>query len=149
MAYRYACDRAGRVAAIVSQAGAMWSDLSRCKPTAPVAVLQIHGTADEMVPYAGGRTVNGTGPAVLSVHEAVSAWVRFDQCKPAPEALTQTLDLVRDEMPPGPAETSVERWSGCRGVELWTMHGAQHSPDLQYPAWPTALLDWLLGHPKP
>ena len=32
MSHRYACDRASRVAAIVSQAGAMWADATRCKP---------------------------------------------------------------------------------------------------------------------
>jgi polyhydroxybutyrate depolymerase len=149
MAYRFACDRAARVAAIVSQAGAMWTDVTRCKPSSPVAVLHIHGTADEMIPYGGGRTVGGNGPPVISAHQAVADWVKFDGCAPAPDVSAPAMDLISDESPPGPAETTVEKWTGCRGVELWTMHGAPHSPALNYPAWPTILLDWLMAHPKP
>jgi polyhydroxybutyrate depolymerase len=149
MAYRFACDRASRVAAIMSQAGAMWTDITRCRPTNPVAVLHIHGTADEMIPYDGGRTVGGHGPPVVSAHQAVSDWVKFDGCAPLPDTSTPSMDLVGDEQPQGPAETTVEKWAGCRGVELWTMHGARHSPSLNYPAWPTAIFDWLMTHPKP
>jgi polyhydroxybutyrate depolymerase len=46
MAYRMACDHADQIAAIVSLAGAMPTDASVCKPVAPVATLEIHGTAD-------------------------------------------------------------------------------------------------------
>jgi polyhydroxybutyrate depolymerase len=149
MAYRYACDRAARVAAIVSHAGAMWTDLNQCRPTDPVAVLHIHGTADEMVPYAGGRTVGGTGPLVVSAHQSVLDWVAFDKCASSPEILSLAKDLVRGQSPEDAPKTTVEKWTDCRGVELWTIHGAIHSPSLNYPAWPMALLDWLLAHPKP
>jgi polyhydroxybutyrate depolymerase len=149
MAYRYACDRADRVAAIVSHAGAMWTDLNQCRPAHPVAVLHIHGTADEMVPYAGGRTVGGTGPLVVSAHQSVSDWVAFDKCASSPEVFSLSKDLVRGESLRDAPKTTVEKWIGCRGVELWTIHGATHSPSLNYPAWPMALLDWLLAHPKP
>jgi polyhydroxybutyrate depolymerase len=149
MAYRFACDRADRVAAIMSQAGAMWTDTTRCKPSSPVAVLQVHGTADEMIPYAGGRTVQGHGPPVVSAHQAVEDWVKFDGCASLPDASSPAMDLVSDEQPQGPAETTVEKWSGCRGVELWTMHGARHSPSLNHPIWPTAIVSWLMAHPKP
>jgi polyhydroxybutyrate depolymerase len=72
MAYRYACDRAKRVAAIVVQAGVMRTDTSLCKPSEPVAVLRVHGTLDRTLPYDGG-VVLGTGPDVLSAHQSVGA----------------------------------------------------------------------------
>ena len=53
MAYRMACDRADRIAGIASLAGANWKDTSRCRPSVPVPVVQIHGTKDDNVPYAG------------------------------------------------------------------------------------------------
>ena len=59
MAYRLACDAADRFAAIVSLAGPFFSDASKCKPSAPVAVQHIHGTADTTVPYAGGEDRRG------------------------------------------------------------------------------------------
>ena len=53
MSHRMACDAADRVAGIVALAGDNWQDPSKCNPTAPVAVLQVHGTADTEVPYDG------------------------------------------------------------------------------------------------
>jgi polyhydroxybutyrate depolymerase len=148
MAYRYACDRAARVAAIVSQAGAMWSDISRCKPSEPVAVLHVHGTADELVPYDGGRVL-GTGPVVISAHQSVADWVALDGCATKAESGDTPLDLISDEDPTIGVETTTENWSGCRGVELWTMHGGVHSPHLQRPAWARAITAWLRAHPMP
>jgi polyhydroxybutyrate depolymerase len=72
MAYRYACERAERVAAIVVRSGVMRTDTSRCKPSEPVAVLHVHGTADRLLPYEGGLVL-GTGPKVLSAHQSVEA----------------------------------------------------------------------------
>jgi polyhydroxybutyrate depolymerase len=143
LAYRYACDRAGRVAAIVSQAGAMWSDATRCKPSQPVAVLQIHGTRDDMVPYEGQGTGDRHALSVPSAHQSVADWVAFDGCRPTPEASTPPLDVLYD------AETTTERWSGCRGVELWTMRGAPHVPHLSQPFAARTIYGWLAAHPKP
>jgi polyhydroxybutyrate depolymerase len=148
MSYRYACDRAQRVAAIVSQAGAMWTDLSRCRPSEPVAVLQVHGTLDEWLPYEGGP-VHVTGPVVISAHQSVLDWVALDGCERHAIAGGAPLDLISDESPPLGAETTKEIWSGCRGVELWTLHGGIHSPQLQRPTWARAIVSWMLAHPKP
>ena len=54
MAYRMACDDADLVAAIVSLAGATFANPADCAPSAPVSVVEIHGTADETIHYAGG-----------------------------------------------------------------------------------------------
>jgi len=37
----------------VSIAGSLPNAVGDCVPSAPVTVLQIHGTADDTVPYAG------------------------------------------------------------------------------------------------
>jgi polyhydroxybutyrate depolymerase len=149
MAYRYACDRAARVAAIVSQAGAMWMDASHCKPSEPVAVLQIHGTEDELVPY-DPRASGGPG-ATPSAHQSVADWVAFDGCRPGADTSSPALDLVLNEGSSGfpDAETTIEKWSGCRGVELWTMRGAKHVPHLSEPFWARTVYAWLVAHPKP
>jgi polyhydroxybutyrate depolymerase len=154
MAYRYACDRAGRVAAIVSHAGAMWLDAGRCKPSEPVAVLEIHGTADQRVPYDGkaqGAQGATDGLAVPSAHQSVADWAIFDACGSAADASGAPLDLVAGDEGPGipEAETTVERWTGCRGVELWSMHGAPHRPRLNQPLWARTVYGWLAAHPKP
>jgi polyhydroxybutyrate depolymerase len=151
MSYRYACDRANRVAAIVSQAGAMWADTSRCKPSDPVAVLQIHGTDDELVPYEG-KTTGAPGESHLpSARQSASAWATFDKCSATTDTSAPPRDLiagsVQDDAPD--VETTTERWTGCRGVELWTMRGAGHVPLPRQPLWGQTIYDWLAAHPKP
>ncbi|MBC2835491.1 alpha/beta hydrolase family esterase [Paragemmobacter straminiformis] len=53
MAETYAALRPGRLRAVAGVSGTM--DTGRFRVTAPVPLLVIHGTADAMVPYAGGR----------------------------------------------------------------------------------------------
>ena len=151
MSHRYACDRASRVAAIVSQAGAIWADAARCKPSEAVAVLQIHGTDDPLVPY-DGKAYGAHGERRLpSAHQSASAWAAFDHCGTTPDTSAPPRDLVeggfRDDVPD--AETTTERWTGCRGVELWTMRGAGHVPRPRQPMWGRTIYDWLASHPKP
>jgi len=54
MCHRMACEHSGRLASVVSIAGAMWNDESICQPTDPVHVLQIHGTLDPVILWTGG-----------------------------------------------------------------------------------------------
>jgi polyhydroxybutyrate depolymerase len=151
MSYRYACDRAARVAAIVSQAGAMWADTSRCKPSEPVAVLEIHGTDDHLVPYNGMLGGPRGASGLPSAHQSVSDWVVFDHCDPTADTSAPPRNLIggglRDDIPD--VETITERWIGCRGVELWTMRGAVHVPEPHQPIWIQSIYDWLAAHPKP
>ena len=53
MAETYAAQRPHRVAAVAGVAGTL--DTDRFRPQGPVPLLHIHGTADDMVPYAGGQ----------------------------------------------------------------------------------------------
>ena len=151
MSHRYACDRANRVAAIVSQAGAMWADTTRCKPSEPVAVLQIHGADDEVVPYDGEDNSARGGSRLPSAHQSASVWAAFDNCDATPDTSGPPRDLVEAgfRTDAAEAETTTERWTGCRGVELWTMRGAGHVPRPHQPLWGRTIYDWLASHPKP
>ncbi len=165
MAYRYACERAQRVAAVASLAGASWLDPARCAPTAPVAVLEIHGDADPACKYSGGNLGDrdllpawkkmGVELPKEGIHMAsypgaratVQAWAKYDGCDEAPDTSSPRVDL--DAKLPG-AETKVERWQHCKGagVELWTIHGGGHAPDLA-PGFADAVYAFLAAHPKP
>lgn len=141
MSHRMACDRAGRIAAIVALAGDNWKDLARCQPSAPVAILQVHGDADDAVKYEGGALYP-------SARESVLGWVKKNGCAPAADGSPLPLDL--DTRAAG-AETSIERWAGCQpggAVELWTMHGVGHVPSLDG-RWPEAIWAFMAAHPKP
>jgi polyhydroxybutyrate depolymerase len=146
MAHRYACDRADRVAAIASQAGAMWADAGRCRPSEAVAVLQLHGTDDFMVPYRGMPPRGPGGPSQPSARQTVLDWVGLDRCELQSDTTAAARDLFDDV---DGDETTIERWGGCRGVELWTLHGAPHVPRPRQPDFARAVVGWLLEHPKP
>lgn len=121
MAYRMACDRADRIAGIASLAGANWKDTSRCRPSVPVPVVQIHGTKDDNVPYAG----NVVTP---TAKESVASFAATNGCGATP-ADGPARDIERRL--PG-SETTVLRWQGCKGgaAELWTITDGAHIPTL-------------------
>jgi polyhydroxybutyrate depolymerase len=145
MSFRMSCDRSDRVAAMVSVAGGMWGDVSRCQPSEPVAVLHIHGTKDEAVTYEG----EPGPPRLPSAEEAVKDWAVLDGCSPDPEANVAPMDIDGDQ---AGAETLVTRYTtGCKPgghAELWTVQGAGHvlGFDNQFPK---RVFDFFLAHPKP
>jgi len=141
MSHRMACD-APRVAAIVSIAGAVWKDDSRCSPAGPVSVLQVHGDADTVISYDGGS--NPGLPPYPSAHDTVATWAAKNGCSGQLVDSGETLDL--DSALAG-AETTVSRYSGCN-VELWTIHGGGHVPNFQ-PSWGETFYGFLAAHPKP
>lgn len=153
MSYRMACDHADMVAAIVSLAGAMWEDTSRCKPSAPVSVLEVHGTADNEVLYDGASGVANDGGLVNDgaypgATTSVADWATFDGCATPPDTSLPPLDI--DASIAG-AETRVTRYAaGCRSgseVDLWTIQGEGHIPGFNANFAPMAF-DFLLAHPK-
>jgi polyhydroxybutyrate depolymerase len=140
MAHQLACDAADRITAIASLAGSTFIDPARCQPSQPVAMLQIHGTADATIPYAG--TAGYPGAA-----ETAARWAAADGCAGGPEAgAPADFDLFVD----GP-ETTPATWSGCSGgvaVALWTMDGSGHIPPPNQPDFGRAILQWLLAQPR-
>jgi polyhydroxybutyrate depolymerase len=140
MSHRMACDSAPRIAGIVALAGDVWKDASKCNPTAPVAVLQVHGDADTIVAYAG----SATEPSAM---ESVGIWAVKNGCSGALVDTGQTYDI--DASLPG-NETKAARWSCPAGAaELWTIQGGQHVPNFRMPEWGNDVFDWLMAHPKP
>lgn len=130
MALRLACDAADVFAGVVSYAGAGYADPSKCKPTEPVAILQIHGTADPTVPYAGGTLDASVHPGVTvnlpSVAQTVGDWAKRDLCDATPDASQPPIDLLDDL--PG-AETKLLVWHGCVApsqVVLASIEGSGH-----------------------
>ena len=154
MAYRMACDHGDTVAAIVSLAGEMWEDTTRCPAADPVAVLHVQGTGDQTVSYTGGAGFPvGPDGGMLSAPfpgavTSVGDWATIDGCTSPPDTSQPPLDL--DSSIPG-AETQVTQYlAGCRPgtqVNLWSIQGGQHVPGFNESFLPMAL-DFLLAHPK-
>lgn len=144
MSHRMACDRSDLVAAVASLAGATYGDPSKCAAEKTVAVLQIHGTADDTVLYEG-ESIMGVGyPGAVATTES---WAQKNGC-----ALTaspgEALDI--DATLDG-AETSVSKYEAdCKAggaAELWTIDGGTHVPGLGANFAPK-VVEWLLAHPK-
>jgi len=69
MAYRLACERADRIAAVGIQAGSI--EIPSCRPSRPVSVLAIHGNADSaelktLLPAT--RMVDADGARIAMTH---------------------------------------------------------------------------------
>jgi polyhydroxybutyrate depolymerase len=73
-AARVGCELAGTIAAIAPVAGG-YKALDRCPDGRQTSVLEIHGTADHVVPYAG-RASDGAG----AVAGFLAGWVHRDGC---------------------------------------------------------------------
>ncbi len=80
-AYRLACQRAEKIAAIAAVAGAIHID--GCAPSRPVPVLHIHGLMDPVAPFRGGSRWWSSFVAA-SVPEVVSEWAARNGCAMGP-----------------------------------------------------------------
>lgn len=145
MAHRLACFMDDRLAAVVSLAGAGRGRDEACAPASPIAVLEVHGDADPVVRYEGGRVLDDRAfDPHPSARETFRDWAERLGCLGPPAVSAADLDPRL----PG-AETRIEGHSGCPlgAVELWTVHGAGHQ--VATPALLERVGDWLAAHPKP
>ncbi|MEP6623159.1 MAG: PHB depolymerase family esterase [Acidimicrobiia bacterium] len=118
MAYRLACERADRIAAIGVQAGTL--EIPTCSPSRPVSVLHIHGTADRNIPIGGGRGIGMSGTDFFPPQQAVEILAGADRCPARP---TVRVDAENSDV-------STRTWSPCgqgTAVEFVTVTGAPHA----------------------
>lgn len=114
MSYRLACELSGSIAGIASVSGTMGVSESSCHPDLPVSVLEMHGTADDLVPYDGGDTGFGYFPASKVV---IAEWAGNDHC--TGNGTTTSSGVVTTQL-----------WSTCRGgtiVRLDVIAGGAHT----------------------
>jgi len=147
MSHRMACEHADKVAAIASLAGTTFDRQRDCRPSEPVHVLQIHGTADQTISYGGGR-IFGL-PRYPGAKRTVRHWARRNGCSRQPEVDPLLLDFDT-EVPE--AESTVERYErACEpggSVELWSLEGSGHVPAINN-RFRKDWVDYLLEHRKP
>lgn len=145
MSHRMACEHADVIAAIASLAGTQWDDISRCQPSEPVSVLQIHGTFDTTILYNGGSLFGNSYPGA---EQTVEDWRVLNGCSPNASI---GVDLNLDALIIGD-ETDVVRYSiGCDAgghAELWSITAGGHAPIFTDEFGP-AVIDFLYAHSKP
>jgi len=145
MSHRFSCEHGDRVAAMVSLAGAQWSDPSRCPAADAVSVLQIHGDNDSIINFNGG--MNSGLTIYPSAGMTVAVWAAKNGCT-GPIMPGTAFDLVSSL---AGAETTPSAYADCPAggaVELWQIAGGSHIPtrhgDLMGRVW--GLQE---GHPEP
>jgi polyhydroxybutyrate depolymerase len=81
MSHTLACELSNRITAIASVTGSIFTTQygTNCHPTRPVPVMQVHGTSDPTVPYAGNVSQN-----MMPVDSVVKYWVTKNGCNPTP-----------------------------------------------------------------
>lgn len=126
MSYRMACQMSDVFAAIAPVGGAMsWSTSHDCKPSRPVPILHVHGTADPCWRYEGGVPNCPTGQKDkkhVSVTRTINEWVALNGCTDA-TSVSRLPDTVDDGM-------FTERISHveCKApVELLKIHKGGHT----------------------
>ena len=120
MSFRLACELSDKIAGIGAVAGSL--EVSTCSAPRPVAVLAIHGDADQNHPLVGGMGPNSVaGVPFASLASSMEALRKANGCSAA-------TDTSRE----GAVTTSI--WRGCRPggeTEQRIIAGASH-------AWPGA-----------
>lgn len=110
MAHRLGCELANRIASIGVVAGQQ--SLETCSPARPLAVLQIHGLSDPVVPF-GGNPFLGYPPT----EETVGGWRERDQCDTS-ETVTYDMD--------GVSCVARQSCASSTSVELCSVEGGGH-----------------------
>lgn len=87
MTYRLACELSDQITAAAPVAGNLVKGYD-CKPSQPVPLLAINGTADPLVPYTGGMVARERGE-VISTDDTMKFWATNNGCTgdPTEEAL--------------------------------------------------------------
>lgn len=125
MSLAFAC-ATGKVAAVVSLAGAMDTDVE-CATNNPFAFLHIHGVADPTIKINGG---------VLNFHNYTSAIETLNRVAKVNQCTTPKFSAVafskKDFDPTIPGqETTVQTLTSCAApIVYWRIARAPHSPKL-------------------
>ena len=99
MTARLGCELSERLAGAAAVAGG-YRSLPPCRPQRPLPVLEIHGTADQVVPY-GGKAPDYRG----SVARWLAQWRRIDGCRGK-----------ADRLRPAPGVTEIA-WRACSAAD--------------------------------
>jgi polyhydroxybutyrate depolymerase len=111
MTARLGCELSERLAGAAAVAGG-YRSLPPCRPQRPLPVLEIHGTADQVVPY-GGKAPDYRG----SVARWLAQWRRIDGCHGKADRLRPA---------PGVTEIAWRRCSVGTRVEHVRLDGQAH-----------------------
>lgn len=125
--YALACFQSDLIAAIGSVSGTMIDEtLDSCNCSHPLAMINLHGTSDNTVPYNGGQ-------GLKSIDEVMNYWVNFNNTDSIPTMNSQN-NIEHNIYPNGDNDVSVEHFKILGGNHLWF--------DINYQGANTSQLIW-------
>ncbi len=136
MSMRLACEAASSFAAVAAVTATMPADLgARCRPDAPISVMVINGTADPLVPYAGGHVrgfLGTTRGAIWSTDQTMGFWARANRCgapiaQPLPDRDVSDRSRIIEIRYRGRGRAHVTLLSVANGGHTWP-GAAQYAP---------------------
>jgi polyhydroxybutyrate depolymerase len=149
MAFRLACQRADKIAAVAAVAGSM--TYQPCRPARPVPLMIFHGTADTTVPEAGGSLpALGMRGSFPSQQDVVRTWSRIDGVPPPARVGYRKGDVTCRTSDPAMPDSVVvycqvagggHTWPGGTPVPL----AGPTSSDIDASA---AMWDFFAAHPR-
>ncbi len=127
------CRLAGELSLAVPIEGQMWRALSpACRPSRPISVFEIHGTADTVLPYRGGTFQDI--PDLLPAPASAARWATLDRCA-TDSPTTRTIAAATSPQDEGPSlitdegASQITTYHGCAArtsVTLDTIDGGIH-----------------------
>ena len=140
------CARAELFAAAATAITNLTDDMANaCHPAKPVPMLMINGTADPLIPYAGGRGTSWFAvPGFWSTERTFAFWRRINGCDAQETAAT---DLEhRDPSDPTSVTRITSRCPNGNDVMLYRVNRGGHRlpgafPDVRFPR----IVNMLLG----
>lgn len=120
MSFLLSCQLSDRFAAIASVTGSMTPEtFTPCNPQHPTPIMQIHGTTDPVVPYAGASWTK-------SIQAVLNYWIDFNNCDPVPTttllpnvSTTDGSTVEHIVYSGGNKETTVEHFKVIGGAHTW------------------------------
>jgi len=121
MSYTLACELSDKIAAVASVTGTMTLDqvAQTCNPAELTPVMEIHGTADGVVPY------DGDGNFMAPISNVIAHWVMQNNCQ-----FEMAVELIPDTNDQD--DSTVERYlfTECdenSSIELFKVLGGGHT----------------------
>ena len=124
MAYRLACEAQGLVSGIISIAGANFKDTNLCNFPVPLNILQIHGDADDTVPY-------GDGQSFPAPRASLQFWQKLYSCHDEVSAPLAIKLMQSPNTTDTQADTDTFEFTSCQdkhALGFWILRGGPHTP---------------------
>jgi len=133
MAYRYACERAGSVAAVAVASASLVT--RTCRPARPISVAHFHGSADEAVPFGGTGNSRTLHSPLRSAPSSTGYFARRDGCSATTKATRLNAHATRVEFVGCPAGIFVRVYRSSTLAHSWTRDASGYGFDETLAIW--------------